>query len=144
MRAPHHLRLRSDVAEVGRTAEYVNALLLDVLDEEGRFAVELALVEALNNVVLHGYRGDDGFIDVYVGLSQDEVAIEVVDTGRPIPSEALARAGDTGLDAADDPLDSAESGRGLALIMMNMDSVSYRADEGGNRLTLTRRIHPSG
>lgn len=95
--------------------------------------LEIAVAEALNNVVLHGYgaAGATATIGAALAIRGDAVAVEIRDTGRPVPPGAFAAAGSPG---EIDPL--VESGRGLALIAGLPDRLDYASDPDGNRLTL--------
>jgi serine/threonine-protein kinase RsbW len=102
-------------------------------DKDSVFALELAMTEALSNIIRHAYHGEDGH-EVRVDLSMDEVALTVritdwgerFDHAHFVPEDLdIVRAG----------------GYGVQLIHMLMDEVSYTAtpDDTGTTLTLVRR-----
>jgi serine/threonine-protein kinase RsbW len=138
------LQIDSDLDKVALVARAVRALCSDVLDEEASDAVEISLVEAINNVIKHGYAGQPGRdVGVLVTMRQGEVEIEVVDQAVPMEAGLLASASEdrfafdiTNLDAIP------EGGMGLALIRMNMDEVEYRSGNGENRLRMVKRLPP--
>jgi len=116
--------------EVGR-AEADAAALLD--------AVRMALTEALNNCVLHGYGGAaERPIEVHLRRMPGAVAITVVDRGIPLPEELLVprpiRAPDEAVAALP------ECGWGWAIIHQSVDRVRYVRRDGENRLTLEKRL----
>ena len=135
------LQIDSDLDKVALVARAVRALCSDVLDEEASDAVEISLVEAINNVIKHGYAGQPGRdVGVIVTMRQSEVEIEVIDQAAPMEAGLLENASEdrfafdiTDLDAIP------ESGMGLALIQMNMDEVEYRSGNGENRLRMVKR-----
>jgi serine/threonine-protein kinase RsbW len=94
--------------------------------------LELALVEALNNIFLHGSSGRDD-LEVKVSMQRDEkaLAMELSDNGETIP--------DIAINSMPDPL--CESSRGLPLINACVDHVTYRSDNGINVLVM-RKILP--
>jgi len=97
--------------------------------------LELALAEAANNVVLHGYQGrDDGDIEMIVRPARDAIEIELRDRGIPIPEARLADISTPSLDA--------ESGRGMGIIRSCTDRIEYHSDQGVNRLILVKRMDP--
>lgn len=98
------------------------------LPEDRLFALEIALVEALSNIVRHGHPAGEVEIALHFG---DGIEVEIVDVGNPIPPGLLEA------EVPDDPL--AESGRGLALIRTCADDLRYERGGGRNRLTLTFR-----
>ena len=113
---------------VGPVAEAVRALALPVLGEEGAGDLELALTEAVTNVIRHGYGPEGG-----------PVRVEAEVQGRQVPGEALAGAGLHRFDFDPEDIEGLPAGgMGLSLITVLMDEVSYRTDLGQNRLTLLR------
>jgi serine/threonine-protein kinase RsbW len=145
MSAAIQLAVDSDLSHVALVARAVRAICADFLDAEAADAVELSLVEAINNVIKHGYEGKPGKdVGVLVSLQKDRVTIEVVDRALPIEAAVFERSSDpfafdeTNLD------DVPEGGMGLALIRMSMDEVEYMSRDGENRLRMTKLIPPRG
>jgi len=136
------LIIDSDLDEVAHIAKAVRGLCAGLLSEEARDAVELSLVEAINNVIKHGYQGQRGQdVRVLVGLHTDYVVIEVVDNASPMQSTLLEEASEERFAFDETNLaDVPEGGMGLALIRMNMDEVEYTSREGENRLRMIKRI----
>ncbi|MFN8587751.1 MAG: ATP-binding protein [Candidatus Eisenbacteria bacterium] len=99
--------------------------------------VELALVEAVNNVVRHAYHGRaGGLVEVVFVAEPDRISLEVADEGEPMaPRPAPV------IDFDPDDLQALpEGGMGLYLIHSVMDSVEYHSHGGRNSLVMTRRI----
>ena len=99
------------------------------------------MVEAINNVITHGYGGRRGRdVELQLYLRPEEAVIEIIDHALPMQPGLI-----TGI--AEDPFqfnlaDRAswpEGGRGLALIRLNMDHVAYCSRSGENRLRLTKK-----
>lgn len=105
---------------------------LDVPDV-ARADLELAVVEAANNIVLHGLPCAEGQT---IGLAIRAVpgGIEVVleDGGLAIPTHLLTSSHEPGADA--------EGGRGIALILACTDRLDYTSSGGRNRLTLFKAV----
>jgi anti-sigma regulatory factor (Ser/Thr protein kinase) len=92
--------------------------------------IELALVEALNNVILHGYQSrPEHQIRTDWQLVDDCVRIEILDQGQTLAS----------LPDGDMPEAMSESGRGWPIIRACMDRVDYHSSQGVNHLTLIKR-----
>lgn len=136
------LALDSDPDGVVMVGAALNGLCRNYLgmSEEETYEVELAVVEALTNVVQHAYAGRKGQpVNVEFRLSEEVVQIEVTDQGIPLPETDLLSARRL---PSVDPLDLdnlAETGRGLFVVWSMMDEVRYASDGAVNRLTLTRR-----
>jgi len=100
-------------------------------DETARFAVRLALEEAINNAIKHGNRGDPA------------KAVEIVCSVTPERAEITVRDQGEGFDPASVPDPTAEEnlqkpcGRGIMLMRAYMDEVRYNAK--GNAVTLLKR-----
>lgn len=98
-------------------------------------ALELALVEAANNIVLHGYGSrPDGRIDLSVRIGSETVDLELTDHGPPL-DKSVFEPRSVSLDA--------ESGRGMQIIHACVDRLDYRRAEGVNHLILSKRIAPA-
>ena len=91
---------------------------------------EIAVIEALNNVVLHAGLAPDALIEVTCSQTGDSTTVTIADEGRPAAAETFA----VSAHLPDDPLE--ESGRGIALIQSCADSVDYRRVGDRNELHL--------
>jgi serine/threonine-protein kinase RsbW len=135
--------LQASLAQVAPTTQRVRQLLPEWLGEPDRDAIELALAEALTNIVEHGY-GHDTTEPVRLRLLERSGALEIDiwDRGRPIP-DGLIENTDASTTFLFDPTDLdglPEGGMGLALIKAAFDEVRYGTRDGVNRLRLVRRI----
>lgn len=97
--------------------------------------VEVSVVEAVNNAVLHAYRGEPGHaVEVTLSLHPDRVECVISDTGAPM--KGLKED-----EPDEDPVDRrnlAEGGRGLAIIRAAMDEVVYGSQGGRNVMKMTK------
>ncbi|WGF88294.1 ATP-binding protein [Marinivivus vitaminiproducens] len=135
----------------GITAELENVALVGLsvravcrangMTDEGAADIELAVVEALTNIVRHGQGPADGRIRTKVRISRRKVVIEITDHGTPIPRERLDCPVETAL--AFNPATVPTGGRGIALIRLSVDAMTYESAEGVNRLRLTKRFGPA-
>jgi serine/threonine-protein kinase RsbW len=98
--------------------------------------IVLAVDEAASNVVLHGYRGQPGSLEVEVKRGRNALVICLRDEAPPfdpttVPAPDLAA-----------PLEQqAVDGMGMHLIRQIMDSVIHRTSpQGGNELLLVKRL----
>ncbi|MCZ0961856.1 ATP-binding protein [Paracoccus benzoatiresistens] len=120
---------------VDATMAAVCAFVGDTLSPEGLIRLEIAVTEALNNVVLHGGLPQGAGIAVAVRKAAPEVGpevgVEIRDPGQPVPAELFKAARNP---ADIDPLE--ESGRGIPLIVAMSDALHYESRDGSNCLTL--------
>ena len=137
------LLVPATLAEVAQATQQLRALLPDWLSDGERDAIELALAEALTNIVQHGFGKDRGQPERLRVRERDAaVEIDLWDQGRPIPRERLRNA-DASTTFQFDPTDLAglpEGGMGLALIKSAFHEVRYGSRDGTNRLHLVRRL----
>ena len=103
--------------------------------EEDLYNLKLAVVEAVTNVVRHGYQGvTGGKVRIEAERAENELRIRIVDHGRPF---------DPRLAADPDLSGPRESGFGLFMIRSLMDEIYYSTEgENGNCLTLVKRFPP--
>ena len=131
----------SDLENVALVGMSIKKLCsLTPFSENQSFQIELCVVEAINNSIIHAYNGLSIYeVEVILSINMDHLMIEVCDTGKPMDDEVLLDANFKPFDDGIDNLDKiSESGRGLGLIKELMDKVSYRSDDAGNRLTLLK------
>lgn len=97
--------------------------------------VELALAEALNNIVEHAYaQAETGTITLDARLVPGGLRCILSDRGAPLPARTLPRGHPPRVDTARDALP--EGGFGWFLIRSLAREVHYAREAGVNRLTL--------
>lgn len=111
------------------------------LSSQDAYRLRLAADEIVTNVVMHGYRGRDGVVDLCAGADPEWVWLRIEDDAPPFDpatcTEVRCR------DA--DPLNGPIGGHGLYLAMRSVDDFSYEYTGGRNRnLLRLRRAHPDG
>jgi len=101
----------------------------------------LAVDESATNIIMHGYRGQPGDIEVEIRRAPDAVVIYLRDRAPPFDPTRLP-APDVTLPLEQRPI----GGLGVYLTRQLMDSVTHRlTSQGGNELTLIKKIeayHP--
>jgi serine/threonine-protein kinase RsbW len=93
-----------------------------------------AVDEAVTNIIVHGYRGGPGMIDLTAELIGDDIVITLQDRAPPFDPTTIAAPDLTIL-----PHRRRPGGMGIHLMRLALDSVRHRPRPGGgNILTLTR------
>ncbi|KIX10983.1 ATP-binding protein [Dethiosulfatarculus sandiegensis] len=131
-----HLAIDSRLIEVRVIAEQIKKFCLKHdLDPEDGAMVELAVVEALNNVIKHSYGNQPGHrVEVDLEALSDRLVFTILNWGIPFSQKNRA-------ELKSDPTESAtlsEGGMGLFIIDQVMDKVEYLVMEGANVHILTK------
>ena len=118
-------------AQLVRLAD-VRAFIEDAGRELGlgpsdRYALRLAVTEAVTNAVRHGSPSDQDEVEVRAAVEGDALAIYIADSGRFVPRVAL-------------PEELAERGRGLDFMDQLMDEVEIRPSPRGTVVRLAKRL----
>ena len=123
----------SDVALIGNAVRGVCAC--SPLGEDAYGAMEVCVVEAVNNAIVHAYRRQDGGrVEAAITLHQDRITFEISDFGVAIRDFAPRT-----LEFDPDEIATLpENGMGLFIIQTIMDEVSYRSENGRNTLCFCR------
>jgi anti-sigma regulatory factor (Ser/Thr protein kinase) len=99
------------------------------------YACQLAVTEACENIIKHGYgREDAGDIHAIVRSQPGELTVELLDSAPPF--NPAARPPDRTWTEQDPPV----GGLGLVIIHRVMDEVKYRRKGRQNRLFLRKRL----
>jgi serine/threonine-protein kinase RsbW len=108
------------------------------LDTSACEVLELCVVEAVTNAIVHAYGGAPGHeVRLHVSLFEERLELRVMDGGTPMPAGLLERPEP---ELPEDPLELAESGRGLFILRSFFDTLGYVSDARGNVLTLVKRL----
>lgn len=118
----------------------INRLVSTVFTKQETWGIELSVIEAVNNIMKHGYRCQPGNpVTVSLDFHDNYLEIMITDRGLSIPKNVLDKNSQEvfGFDP-NDINGLPEGGMGMALIKHNMDRIDYKADNGLNRLKLVK------
>jgi serine/threonine-protein kinase RsbW len=132
----YRLRIDAKLSALTEVRDFVKvpALLLG-LDDSAIYSLQLAVDEAVTNIIIHGYGGQGGPIEITARIDGDALIVQLTDkaklfdpTSHPSP------------DLSKSPEERAAGGVGVFLMREGTDQVSYRpVDGGGNELTMIKR-----
>lgn len=137
-----HISINSRFDRVRDVDQFLETYLTRAgVGADDAYGTRVAVAEALNNVIEHGYRGADG-CDIHVDMSLNgtELCVSIRDRGHPMSPGAASSA----LLPSFDPEDVEslpEGGWGLMLIEAYMDGTDYATSEDGqNTLSLRKQV----
>ena len=98
--------------------------------------IKTAVSEAVTNSIIHGYEDKQGIIKIVCKLKENEIIIEISDTGKGIED----------IEAAKEPLYTTKpnlerSGMGFTIMESFMDSMEIESIIGlGTKVTMSKRL----
>jgi serine/threonine-protein kinase RsbW len=97
--------------------------------------VLLAVDEAVTNIILYGYAGGSGPVEIAVSRLPDALVIHLRDEAPPFDPTSVPAP-----DLTIPPEERVPGGLGIYLIRQSMDELSYRQrPDGGNELTMIKK-----
>lgn len=103
--------------------------------ERAAYSIELAVCEAVENIVVHGYGGDSQeTIQARIRSSPDELVVELTDSA---PAFNPANVEPKPPRPAHDP---PVGGLGLYIVQQAVDEIKYERRDGRNHLILRKRL----
>jgi serine/threonine-protein kinase RsbW len=106
------------------------------LDPEAVSELIIALNEAVTNVIVHGYQGQPGAIEIAIESSDRQLLVRIRDQA-PLFDPTSAPPPDVTLSLEERPL----GGMGVHMMRQFVDNLYYRAiSSGGNELILEKEV----
>jgi sigma-B regulation protein RsbU (phosphoserine phosphatase) len=125
------LVMRNDIEQIPTLAEWLEGLDIPA---ELKMPINLALEEAVSNVMLYAYPNNHG--QVFLEFNRtDRLVFTLTDNGIPFDPTKQKEA-DTTLSAEERPI----GGLGIFLVRQIMDDMQYERVDGKNILTLYKKI----
>ncbi len=135
------MMIRLDIPSRIQTLEETDRLVYRLakavgLDEDSRDDILTAVHEALVNAIVHGNKEEEDLhVALRLALHPDQLEIRIRDEGRGFDPDSVPN-----------PLSSGNlfkpSGRGIHLMRVLMDKVTFRRSVRGMEVTMVKRISP--
>lgn len=135
------LQMESDLKNLEIVSDFIAKTMRDLgaKEEKDIFDVQLAVDEALTNIIEHAYSGEKGgkiIIRCRMLEFPKEFVVKLRDSGKPFdPQAVLAPNTEAKLD------ERKVGGLGIYFMKRLMQSVKYAIDDKGNELTMTKLLH---
>jgi serine/threonine-protein kinase RsbW len=129
------LVIKAELAKLDEIRQFVESSAKS-LRAESRVVpdLQLAVDEAVTNIIIHGYQKAQGKIEISIDQDADALIVCLRDTAPEFNPNSYVES-----DLTAPPEREVPGGFGIRLIKQLMDEVSYRApDSGGNELTLIK------
>jgi len=135
MDSPVTLKIHSDITEIpGVSARLEELMEASGFAPEAILDTQLAVEEAITNIIGHGYKRPDGEIQVICSGMSDAIEIRIVDSAPPFDPLSLPEP-----DLSSTVSERRIGGLGIYLIRRVMDGFLYRYEDGKNILTLIKK-----
>jgi serine/threonine-protein kinase RsbW len=129
------MTIGSDIAEIPVVSSWLEEIMkISGFSAEAILDTQLAVEEAITNVINHGYKKTGGEIIVSSMISPDLIELQITDTAPRFDPLSFP---EPELDSTVE--DREVGGLGIFLIRQVMDEVSYRYEDGKNILSLTKK-----
>jgi anti-sigma regulatory factor (Ser/Thr protein kinase) len=131
------LRIDADLRRLAGIRQFVRERAASAhASVECRDDLVQAVDEASTNVIVHGYRGRDGWLEIGVELEADRFIVTVEDAAPPFDPTSVPEP-----DLSVPPMARKPGGMGVHLMRASTDTLSYRPRPGGgNILTMSRSL----
>jgi serine/threonine-protein kinase RsbW len=127
--------IASDIDEIQEISSCLDAVMrAHGFPEDDILDTQLAVEEAITNIIMHGYQDARGEITVSCRADNGIVEVRLEDQAVPFDPLALPEP-----DLAGDIEERKVGGLGIFLIRQVMDEIRYRFKEGKNILVLIKR-----
>ena len=134
-----HLTLLNNVDELNKLPEFVDTVCEEAgIDMMMVTSLNLALDEAVTNVVLYAYGEREGTVDIEAVYTDKYMKFIITDSGIPFDPTQTQEV-DITLGVEERPI----GGLGIHLVRQIMDTVNYERTDGKNILTLTKKLTPA-
>ena len=131
------LVLHNDIQQIPQLAEFMETIADEKqLSQNDTMSLNLALEEAVTNVILYAYPKDsDGLVNIEAVLREHSIEFIITDSGAPFDPTAAPEA-DVTLSAEERSI----GGLGIYLVRQIMDEVHYQRLDDKNVLTMIKNI----
>ncbi|MGA2918167.1 ATP-binding protein [Methanoregula sp.] len=127
--------ITSDINEIPEISACLETLMrAHGFPEDDILDTQLAVEEAITNIIVHGYRDAGGEITVSCRAGNGNVEVRLEDRAGPFDPLTIPEP-----DLASEVEERKIGGIGIFLIRQVMDEIRYRFEEGKNILVLTKR-----
>jgi len=135
MKKSHSFTINANILEIPKVSIVLDQeLRAHAFSEEDILDTQLAVEEAITNVIVHGYEGKNGEIVITCRTSRGLAEVEIEDCAPPFNLLSIPEP-----DITKNIEDRKIGGLGVFLIRQIMDDIIYRYEDGKNILVLVKK-----
>ena len=129
--------LQNKISEIPKLAEFIEGIGQELnLPVESVFNLNLALEEAVTNIIFYAYPKDEiHLIDIHAESDKFQLEFRIIDNGKPFDPTKVPDV-DVSLSAEEREI----GGLGIFLLRKMMDNIYYQRVGDKNVLTLIKRL----
>ena len=127
------LVMRNDIQQIPTLSEWIDSI---EMPEELNMPINLALEEAVSNVMLYAYPGANGQVLVEAEKTPQQIVFTITDSGIPFDPTQHKEA-DITLSVEEREI----GGLGIHLVRQIMDDIRYERKDNKNILTLVKSLN---
>lgn len=129
------LTITSRPENLSRVAEFIAEVAANFgMTDQETYNIQMAVDEAVTNIIEHAYEGDEGPIEIIAERHGDDFVVKLRDRGKPFDPDTVNEP-----DVSASLEDREIGGLGLYFMRRLMDEVTFHfSDAGWNELTMVR------
>lgn len=128
------LHIEADLANLTSVARFISTCCEQwQVDEDSTYKIELAIDEAVTNIIEHAYEGIEGEVVLRCWVAEHHFYVQLLDWGKGFDLEDVAQPNITGSLA-----ERSTGGLGLYFMRQLMDEVHFESDESCNTLQMVK------
>ncbi len=136
MSSTYTLATNASLKEISTIAEFItSSLTCSGVMEEIIFAIELAVDEITNNIMMYAYPAGEGTMKIMIDVSGTDISIEIRDQGKEF-NPLLFPPPDISSNSDERKI----GGLGIHMVRSIMDKVNYERRDGQNILKLNKSL----
>lgn len=125
----------ADLAEIPQVSKAMEELMRECsFSDDAILDLQLAVEEAIANIILHGYRRASGKVEIEIHVTDETAEVRIKDYAPPFDPLSVPDP-----DRVSDLSERHTGGLGIYLMRQVVDEVHYKYEDGKNVLTLIKR-----
>ncbi|MDT8357899.1 MAG: ATP-binding protein [Methanomicrobiaceae archaeon] len=127
--------IRAGIDEIPRVSAVMEEAMREcTFPDDAILDLQLAVEEAITNIILHGYQGASGEVEIEIQVTEKIAKVRIMDQAPPFDPLSVPDP-----DRISELSERRTGGLGIYLMRQVADEVSYQFTEGRNILTIMKK-----